>query len=140
MQDVFKKIALDRVTFKEIKNETGKVIDIESQAESREYLLIFNIKILDIITNRYKTEENIDGYAVWAEKADNGNSHERFEALSEFLIECVNAGIDIENRKRREYNLELLEHFEKENLNLSLGSMMSLTTNLINESTDSGKN
>ena len=136
MKDIIKKIALSKVVFTDIKDENGVVIDTISDTESRNYLLVLNINAIEEIGTRYKTDDK-DGFEVWGEKASNSGNGQ-YKALAEFLCICVNEGIKIENKHRKQVKLPLLEKFNEDEINIDLSRMLNTVTNLVTESTQTG--
>lgn len=139
MQDVFKKLSLDKIVFTDVKDDDGNIIDTIPETESREYMLIMNINVLEKIDNKYKTEDK-DGFKAWAETAESENSKSRYDALSFFLTQCVNEGIRLTNKHRKEVNLKLLDYFKDDELNMSIDGMMSVSADIVSKSTNTGKN
>ena len=98
-----------------------------------------NINVIQTVSEKYEIEGK-DGYTAWAETIDNGNSKEKFAALSEFLTLCINEGIRLENKHRKEVGIKLAEPIKSDELNLSLSAMLSMTTNIVSDSAKTGKN
>ncbi len=136
MKDVMKKLPLAKVVTHLKKNNDGVVIDTDIETVERNYLLIMDINVLEQIDNKYKTDDK-DGLTIWGNMASEPAT--RYKALAEFLCFCVNEGIRIENKTRKQNNLQLLETFKEDEITLDLSTMMDTVTSLIHDSTKSKK-
>lgn len=135
-----RQLELAKVNIKDIRDKDGNVVDTEPEMLSRKYILIMNVNVIDILDNKYKTEDK-NGFEVWAERTQSDTEHQ-YELLADFLCTCVNEGIKIENKHRRETNLPELEYFKTEELNLDIQSMFEVTSDMLKtqKGNEEGKN
>lgn len=139
MEDITKRITLERVVYKDVLNDDGKVVDMKVETESRSYLMIMNINVLDHIRNKYKSDDK-DGLDVWTEKTKSSDTEEQYKALSDFMLTCLNEGIRIENKGRKERNLQPLEDLTIDDMNFDFSTMLDTTADLVEKSIGNVKN
>lgn len=139
MIDTFKQIELGRIKFEDVKNEKGEVVDIKSTTETRNYMLAFNVNVIDQLDQKYRSG-NKNGFQLFLEKLDSENLNDIWKTSVEFLTMCVNEGIRQENIHRKAAGLKEIEYFKNEEINITAMNSSSLALEVLSNGMPQQKN
>ena len=139
MLDTFKQIELSRTRFEDVKNENGKIIDTKIVTDTRNYVLTFNVNVIDQLDQKYKTEDK-NGFQLFLEKLDSQNLDDIWKATVDFLTMCVNEGIRQENKHREDVGLEKLEYLRNDEINITAMNSTSLALEVLSNGMPQQKN
>lgn len=136
MNDVVKKIKLSKIEFENVTDDEGNIVDVHPVQNSQEYIMILNINVVEKLEDKYASE-NGGGMKNWLTMISESGEGQ-YHALVDALVECINEGIRIENRHRKEYNLPLKNRITVDDIQLNLLEILEIITPLVKGSLNSG--
>nr|DAE97198.1 MAG TPA: hypothetical protein [Caudoviricetes sp.] len=139
MIDTFKQIELSKAKFINIKNKSGKVVDVKAVTEKKKYLLVFNINVIDALDNKY-AQDNKNGFEVFLEKLDSKDTADIWRTSVDFLVMCINEGIRQKNVHRKSVGLKEDEYIKNEEINITALDATNLAIQVINNGVPEQKN
>ena len=139
MRDEFKTVELTMTNFVEVKNDDGKVIDVKPVTESKEYILMFNINVIDEIDVKYKTYDK-KGFNVFLEKLESKDVADIWKTSVDFLTMCVNEGIRQKNAFKKAAGLCEDDYILPEQLNIPAQNASILAMDVLGNGMPESKN
>lgn len=131
MIDIFKQIELSKAKFINIKNKTGKIVDVKTVTEKKKYLLVFNINVIDALDNKY-AQGNKKGFEVFLEKLDSEDTADIWRTSVDFLTMCINEGIRQKNVYKKSVGLiKEDEYIKNEEINITALDATNLAIQVI---------
>ena len=130
MIDTFKQIELSKAKFINIKNKTGKIVDVKTVTEKKKYLLVFNINVIDKLDNNY-AQGNKKGFEVFLEKLDSEDTADIWRVSVDFLAMCINEGIRQKNVYKKSVGLKEDEYIKNEEINITALDATNLAIQVI---------
>lgn len=131
MIDTFKQIELSKAKFINIKNKTGKIVDVKTVTEKKKYLLVFNINVIDALDNKY-AQGNKKGFEVFLEKLDSEDTADIWRTSVDFLTMCINEGIRQKNVYKKSVGLiKEDEYIKNEEINITALDATNLAIQVI---------